>query len=266
MNPGFVQVMAVASLALVGCHHAPRPRVQSPPPPRRTPEPPPHSEGLSVQEQFERAHNSFPLDLAPPREDARAARALLLPNFHEVAKTFSFVLNLPRDVPIHVRACGSADAFYDHQRREIVLCDELLTELANLEPDARTFRAAVMFCVFHEVAHSIVALLGLPVEGVEGGTGETWADLFASLLFTETAHHIGTDSAARFFRTLARSEKHDPEDPHLPSATRAAAVRCMDEGTQPDARPACRTLHDTAKAHWNAWLRPYSRIQSGNTF
>lgn len=247
------------ALGLAGC-------VSTTGPGRARRAPPPVLSHEAAQAAFDAAPNRFPLDFGHASAEALEVRKLLPPHFEDVAKHVGFLLELPRDVPIHVLTCGSMDAFYAHQTQDIVICDELLTELAKLEPDARSFRAAVIFCVMHEVAHALVHQLGLRVEGIDGASGETWADLYGSLMFSETQLRIGTDSAARFFRTLARSEHHDPDDGHLPSNDRAVAVLCVYEGSEPGARPACRDLHDLAKARWNQWLRPFSRVQGGDTF
>lgn len=221
---------------------------------------------LSVQAQFEAAPNHFPVDFGPPSAEAARARALLPREFPDVAKHVGFVLRLRRAVPIHVRTCGASDAYYARASGDIVLCDELLAELLRIEPDERSFRAAVLFCVMHEVAHALVHQLGLEVEGAAGATGESWADLFAAVMFADVQLRIGTDSAARFFSAFARGEHHDPRDPHLPSEQRAAMVLCLYEGTEPGARPACVDLHRTARRRWNEWLRPFSRVEGGETF
>lgn len=247
------------AVVLTGCVSTARP-VRAP----RTP--PPVLSHEAAQAAFDAAPNRFPVVFGRASEEGLRVRKLLPPHFEEVAKHVGFLLKLPRNVPIHVFTCGSMDAFYAHRTQDIVICDELLEELARIEPDARSFRAAAIFCVMHEVAHALVHQLGLRVEGVDGASGETWANLYGSLMFSETQLRIGTDSAARFFRALARSEHHDPDDDHLPSGDRAVAVLCVYEGSEPGARPACRDLHDRAKARWNQWLRPFSRIQGGDTF
>lgn len=247
----------VAALAM-SCACVPAAHVARPAPAPRT--------ALSVQAQFDAAPNHFPVDFGPPRAEAARARARLPREFTDVAKHVGFVLHLRRVVPIHVRACGATDAYYAHETGDIVLCDELLTELLDLEPDDRSFRAAVVFIVMHEVAHALVHQLRLDVEGVAGATGETWADLFAAVMFSDVQLRIGTDSAARFFSAFARGERHDPRDPHLASEDRAAVVLCVYEGTEPGGRPACADLHRTARRRWNEWLRPFSRVQGGETF
>lgn len=248
----------VAALAMTPCACVPAAQVARPAPAQRT--------ALSVQAQFDAAPNRFPVDFGPPSAAAARARALLTRDFPDVAKHVGFVLDLRRVVPIHVRGCGATDAHYAHETGDIVVCDELLSLLVDIEPDARSFRAAVVFIVMHEVAHALVHQLGLAVEGAGGASGETWADLFAAVMFSDVQLRIGTDSAARFFEALARGEHHDPGDAHLPSAQRASVVLCVYEGTEPGSRPACADLHRTAKRHWNRWLEPFSRVAGGETF
>lgn len=102
------------------------------------------------------------------------------------------LISLPGgDVPIVVRQCELANAFYVSTVREIVMCTELLDAAYNAllglfsQDIARASRVAgqvFTFFMLHEIAHALDDVLELPVFG----NTESAADAIATVLAAET--------------------------------------------------------------------------------
>ena len=101
---------------------------------------------------------------------------------------------LPYDVEIVAQECNEANAFYDFESKQIVMCYELVDavfedyyyygEDENFDVDASaTYSYNVLdFIFFHEVGHALIDVYQLPITGLE----ENVADQFASLMLSYT--------------------------------------------------------------------------------
>lgn len=92
---------------------------------------------------------------------------------------------IPSQITMGAAECGQKNAFYDPQRRVIVLCYEIADDIVqefrydNLTPEQRdkAVMGAISFVLFHEVGHALVDVLDLPITGRE----EDVADQIATL-------------------------------------------------------------------------------------
>ena len=102
---------------------------------------------------------------------------------------------LPYDVEIVAQECNEANAFYDFESKQIVMCYELVDAIfedyyyyygedENFDVDASaTYSYNVLdFIFFHEVGHALIDVYQLPITGLE----ENVADQFASLMLSYT--------------------------------------------------------------------------------
>ena len=147
------------------------------------------------------------LDTADPAMAATARRVReedLLRKLPEV-KWLDGLLLLPAPITYVATACGKPDAYYLPDKREVVLCYEMLhalyeqgealaatggegLNLARAADDRLAERyvwANVRFIVSHETGHALIDLLDLPVTGRQ----EDAVDQFATSLM----QHIGGD-------------------------------------------------------------------------
>ncbi len=94
-----------------------------------------------------------------------------------MAEQFSRRFSLSHPLKIGLGECGSPNAFYRSDAKIIVLCLDLITDLAarlsrdpstrNLERESvqNIIAGALVFIVFHEMGHAIIDLESIPVLG-----------------------------------------------------------------------------------------------------
>ncbi len=82
---------------------------------------------------------------------------------------------LPSNVYIATAECGEANAFYDAEKKQLTMCDELYLELdavfipeypKEAERD-EAVSGAFVFIFFHELGHALIDVYELPVTGKE---------------------------------------------------------------------------------------------------
>lgn len=121
-------------------------------------------------------------------------------NNHEAAPAFNMIFDalssdlnqtfsLNRRVTLTAANCNSPNAFYSRQTSSIVFCLELLdmmrtgAQRSNLDQTTQgiAILSQVLFVVVHEVGHSLIDILNIPVIGQE----EDGADQLAALLMSD---------------------------------------------------------------------------------
>ncbi len=111
-----------------------------------------------------------PKNQARPKMDAET-RTVLQELADELNKTFI----LPVNLYLSIEECGQANAFYDPNTKEIILCTELIADFDKAfakefkkqdEADAAVGDATV-FVFFHELGHALIDVYDLPVTGKE---------------------------------------------------------------------------------------------------
>jgi hypothetical protein len=113
---------------------------------------------------------SRPKNQVKAKMDAET-RGVLQELADELNKTFI----LPENIYLSMEECGQANAFYDPNTKEIIMCVELIADFAKAfakefkkqdEGDAAVGDATV-FVFFHELGHALIDVYDLPVTGKE---------------------------------------------------------------------------------------------------
>jgi hypothetical protein len=276
MRFAFAAVIALAACAPQPMWHAPAARPQS------------HH---LTQAEMDAIPTAFPTTLVRPRSNVIASmysRLVELKNPELVGQLVSTLISLGRlRVPVTVEQCDDVKAQYDTRSNRILICYEFIananrlagkpkSEWYTLDKDAATM---LIFTALHEISHALVDVLRLR----PGGNEEDLADQFAFLMMTnvkdaEMMQRLIAVPAAFFHehgKEVAREGGHAKGDVHSSSASRAFEAMCMLYGRQRDPTlgralgadgPRCIAHTREVIAKWNRLLRPYTRLDTGNTF
>ncbi|HEX7240042.1 MAG TPA: DUF4344 domain-containing metallopeptidase [Longimicrobiaceae bacterium] len=185
---------------------------------------------------------------------------------------------LPHDVELTFAACGEANAFYEPDRKHIVVCYEILEHFGEVFADAPTdeFRAQAMlgatdFVLYHELGHALIDVLDLPVLGRE----EDAADQLAAYVLTNDTDE-GEQAALNGVVALGAGEEVDETafaDTHSLGPQRFYNVACWVYGQNPekhadfvsdDFLPAwraegCPEEYARVESSWSRLLEPHLR-------
>lgn len=104
---------------------------------------------------------------------------------NELNKTFS----LPQDLYLSLNNCGVANAYYNPNSKEIIMCTELVTlfeqgfakEYTDKQEAAQAVEDSTVFVFFHELGHVLIDIYDLPVTGRE----EDAVDQLATLIVAD---------------------------------------------------------------------------------
>ena len=202
------------------------------------------------------------------RGDFRRARFL-----EDLAAWLNGWIALPRGVTLVFDECGEPNAFYEPEKREVVVCYELVEELDQVFADeadpAQAVDDALVFTVLHEVGHALVHVLDVPITGRE----EDAVDQLAALVLADGTAE-GDAAAINGVRGLPDEDEVDDlavADEHALSGQRYYNVLCLvygqdpeayaawvDDGTLPEERAArCPAEYAQASSSWERLLAPY---------
>ncbi len=200
-----------------------------------------------------------------------------------IADELNKTLILPDDLTIVMGNCGQENAFYSAEKKQVVLCNELIGRFAVLfnqgdKSEQEIGEAIVnttLFVFFHEVGHALVDVLNLPTTGRE----EDVVDEFSTLLLLEGGEdgEKAVISAAEWF--LIEGSKNDQLeklafwDEHSLDMQRFYGTLCLVYGKNPDkyqnfieqdllpAARAAACIQDYAKKSksWDTLLAPHLR-------
>ena len=100
---------------------------------------------------------------------------------------------LPHDIPIIFKQCGVINAYYNPRDKSITMCYELMADYAifafnsapTVEEGLKSSLGGTIFVFIHELGHSLIDILNLPIVGKE----EDAVDQLATIL----AANIGPD-------------------------------------------------------------------------
>jgi Putative metallopeptidase len=165
--------------------------------------------------------------------------------FDAFGQSVGETVRLPANLSATFRNCGEANAFYDPQKLEIVMCYELITSIGEAERgrsgndqmvDSAMIGAASFFFL-HELGHALVHQLDIPVTGRE----EDAVDEIATLILLEGDEDgqgaAMLSAAVRKFDDLAAQKKDVGKlafwDEHSVDAQRMYAIMCMIYGSNP---------------------------------
>lgn len=163
----------------------------------------------------------------------------------ELAEKLSSQISLPEPVTLTIAECGQANAFYNSQYRAIVICYELVGQMAN--GIQRSFKGiaspqeindsisgGLSFILLHELGHALIRILDLPVLGRE----EDAADQIAAYLILQPPGNSPSSALAGalwFFRSgssLFYTRRHF-SDTHSLGPQRQSNLACWAYGKDP---------------------------------
>ena len=156
----------------------------------------------------------------------------------DLAEALNLTLVLPRDVGMRFAECGEANAYYDSDERQILMCLELMEGMAEtlqgqFEDDDSTTDAlagAYISVALHEAGHALVDVLELPVTGRE----EDAVDQLAAWLLIEADDVDSVLGAAASYYTEEEAGEDDYADEHSLGRQRYFNLLCWAYGSNPD--------------------------------
>jgi len=184
-----------------------------------------------------------------------------------LAEALNEIFVLPQDITLLYAECGEANAYYDPEAHEILMCLELMESMSETlegqfeseDDTADALAGAYIAVVLHEAGHALVDVLEIPVTGREEDAVDqlsAWmlieADDSGSVLGAAASYYTEDDEAAaeddyadehsldkqRYFNLVCWAYGSDPEnsqylidDWELPEAR---AERCAGEYAQLD--------------------------------
>ncbi len=145
----------------------------------------------------------------PPKTQAEVAIASGLQNSQTLEKLTAIlnrVVSVQPTITIVAGSCGAANAFYNSQKKAIVLCYELLLDNATRliknvgnkltqQQLREVLDAEMVFVLLHEVGHALIDEFQLPVLGRE----EDAADKFAAFVLLNSNGEKFLREATLFF-------------------------------------------------------------------
>ena len=106
--------------------------------------------------------------------------------FEFLAEHINGFFKLPEDLTIVIRTCDEANAFYDPETRELIMCSELFDYLYEQakgmeeENADQLFLDVMFFTTLHEFGHALIDVYNLPITGREEDVADqisTWFSL-----------------------------------------------------------------------------------------
>lgn len=203
--------------------------------------------------------------------------------FEETAAALNEVYALPDDIPIKFVECGVANAFYDPDAGEILMCHELMLEefeafKQEFDTDEEVGEAVLhstFFTLFHEMGHALAHQLELPITGKEEDAVDQLA-VTVLLEMGEEGEKAALDGAYSFW--LATEEGAESADiafwdEHSLNSQRYYNISCWVYGSNPekygylvtdDELPAeradrCVAEYEQMASSWEALLEPYMK-------
>lgn len=131
----------------------------------------------------------------------------------EKVQDFLAPVRLPHTLLFKTRDCSEANAWYDGDKKEVVICYQYIQEVKGLAPRRKTadgvtpenaLEGAIVDTVLHEFAHAIFDMLDLPVMGQE----EDAADQMAAYVQLQ----LGKDEALRLIGGTAYTYLAEAKD------------------------------------------------------
>lgn len=160
----------------------------------------------------------------------------------KMASMLSRGITLPHQVVLTIEECGKQNAFYNQQRRAIVLCHELIAyiaqgiqrdfaRVASSDEIANAVGGGIVFVLMHELGHALIHVLDLPVLGREEDAADQIGAFF--LLHSDNAPYA-LAGALWFFRQkiLIYTRRHF-SDEHSLDPQRQSNLACWAFGKEP---------------------------------
>lgn len=156
----------------------------------------------------------------------------------DIADALNAIVALPRDVALRFAECGEANAYYDGEERQILMCIELLQSMAetlegqfeNEDDTAEAIAGAWLAVALHEAGHALVDVLELPVTGRE----EDAVDQLAAWILIQADDVDSVLGAAASYYTEGDADDSDFADEHSLDRQRYFNMVCWAYGSDPD--------------------------------
>lgn len=219
------------------------------------------------------------VETAQGRREAREMEELGL--LQDIADALNTVVTLPRDVGLRYAECGEANAYYDPEERHILMCIELLEDIAATVKDqfesedeaAEAAAGAWLAVALHEAGHALVDVLELPVTGRE----EDAVDQLAAWILIQADDVDSVLGAAASYYTEDEADDSDFADEHSLNRQRYFNLVCWAYGSDPDNSqelidtwelpPAraegCQAEYTQLDRSWSRLLREHLKPQQG---
>ncbi len=203
--------------------------------------------------------------------------------FENLAVFLNRAFILRQDFPIILQQCDTVNAFYDLEKEEIIICDELLENfsqnfayfIGTKEELERAIGGAAYFILFHELGHGMIDVYNLTYSGKE----EDVADQLASVILTgwgEDGPKAAITGANFFYITSSQiGEGYPFWDEHALNQQRYYNILCWVYGSNPqefnyfvgtyglpqERAERCQYEYEKMFEFWNATLTPYVKVQ-----
>ncbi|OGZ18719.1 MAG: hypothetical protein A2175_00320 [Candidatus Nealsonbacteria bacterium RBG_13_42_11] len=211
----------------------------------------------------------------------------LLKNSHAFENLVIFlnsVFILRKDFPIIIRQCDTVNAWYDTEKEEIVLCDELFESftqnfsyIVNTKEELdKAVDGATVFILYHELGHGLIDIYNLTYSGNE----EDVADQMASIILTglgEDGPKVAITGANYFYITSSEiGPGYAFWDEHALNQQRYYNILCWVYGSNPERfnyfvgtyglpqerAERCQYEYGNMYKFWDAALAPYVKAQT----
>ncbi len=147
----------------------------------------------------------------------------------KMAKVLNSVFKINKPLTLSCTECNTVNAFYDPEKKELILCYELLEFIKNTyesrynNPDSLGTKIGevLTFIYFHEIGHALIDNLDVPLTGKE----EDAADYFAFYILASNQVAEGvkaTMEGATFFKEFYELRQND-----------TTYIRLKSEGKEP---------------------------------
>lgn len=202
-----------------------------------------------------------------------------------VADNLNQTFALPRDIYINYDECGEPNAYYDLRRHQIVICQELFSDLDEIfkakyrraAARTRAVNDAAAFIFYHELGHALVHVYDLPIRENE----EDAVDKLSTLILAD-----GSDEGAEMALHGAESfgllgdenedERQNFWDEHSLNSQRYHNINCLVYGRNPQKyaylsknrdlgeKEAAQCVDEFKKVekNWTRLLAPYLKKSS----
>ncbi len=191
-------------------------------------------------------------------------------------------LKLPYDIAVILKECGTTNAYYDSNKRELVFCYELLGYyiilFQNLGYDSVGTKTAQVFTfVFmHELGHALIDAYDLPITGME----EDAVDQLASFILLN--HKLGLSSLEATSIWFAFEGVRESQSGQLPfwddhslNQQRFFNILCWMYGSSPEKYSSlvdddllpkeravkCPSEYEKMSKSWKTLLSPYTDLE-----
>lgn len=126
-------------------------------------------------------------------------------------------IRIPHDIPISFESCDETNAFYDPEKRRVMMCYEMVQYIIELSQDlssdddfSMAITGATLEILLHEAGHALVDVLDLPLTGKEEDAVDQIA-MFILLSYEEEGEAFALASADFHLRMDADENVHPEE-------------------------------------------------------